>query len=34
MCGYYAAQAAMHGSLRSNGRREELVEPAGARLLR
>jgi phytoene dehydrogenase-like protein len=34
MCGYFAAQAAMHGSLRSDGRHEDLVVPAGERLLR
>jgi phytoene dehydrogenase-like protein len=34
MCGYFAAQAAMHGSLRSSGRREVSVGPAGERLLR
>jgi hypothetical protein len=34
MCGYFAAQAAMHGSLRSAGRREAFVEPSGERLLR
>jgi phytoene dehydrogenase-like protein len=34
MCGYFAAQAAMHGSLRSSSRREISAEPAGERLLR
>jgi phytoene dehydrogenase-like protein len=34
MCGYFAAQAAIRGSLRASGRREVLVEHSGERLLR
>jgi phytoene dehydrogenase-like protein len=34
MCGYFAAQAAMHGSLRSSARSEISTQPAGEQLLR
>ena len=34
MCGYFAAQAAMHGTLRSGAGRDPSIEPSGERLLR